>query len=163
MIKYLKHILFLLLFVSIFSCDITRKKPKNFIDTPNLFMVQVNDGEKIIVRKDYNDGLSFENWNAYNVINTKLFNIERYDFKTSKNNLVKLKPFINDLSQTAPNWLRTPEVIKEINKVKAEFTVLIEELDASTSAIRDNCEALNDAFKELRIDVQNVVENYKIS
>ncbi|MBT8246117.1 hypothetical protein [Winogradskyella sp.] len=163
MIKYLKYSFLFFIIASFSSCDLTRTTPKNFVDTPNLFLVKMDDGEKIIVRKDYNDGLSFENWNAYNVINTKLFNIERYEFKTSKNNLIKLKPFINSLSQTAPEWLKTAEVIKEINDVKAEYMLLLGELDGSTSIIRENCIALNDEFNELRENIHEVVENYKIS
>ncbi|WP_439132895.1 hypothetical protein [Polaribacter sp.] len=146
--------------ILISSCTTKKDKKAIFLDNPNVFRIELENGDTEIIRKNYDDDFIFDNWNAYNLVNTQLSLIENQEYKISKNRIVNLKQFINNLSVTIPNWLKTNDINKEIDDVEREFNQLINELNQSTQVIRDNCRELNDEFNELKENVNKTVKDY---
>ncbi|PQJ80212.1 hypothetical protein [Polaribacter porphyrae] len=160
--KYIKNIKLVLIsfFLMLGACNSKEEKKQAYAQNPNIYMVELEDGETIMLKKDYYDTFSFENWNNFNVANTRLLQIEENDYKTSINRLVNLKPFIRNLSETAPEWLKTEEVLEDINDVEKEYKELLKEIDGSTKEVRENCKELNEEFDELRENINEIVEDY---
>lgn len=159
----LKHIFKIFLIanlVFIYSCNSKKADKTNFIDNSDVVFIELNNGKTEIIRKNYEDGFVFDNWNAYNIANAQLLRMENDEFKISKNRIIYLKKFVNNLSETIPSWLQTSKVESEIKDVEREFSVLIDELNESTQQIRANCKELNKEFKDLRKGIHERVENY---
>ncbi|MHB0754837.1 hypothetical protein [Polaribacter sp. M15] len=147
--------------IVVFSSCSTKKQDKAiFLDNPNVFRIELENGEKEIVKKNYEDDFIFEDWNAYNMVHTQLSLMKNEEYKISKNRIIYLKKFINNLSTTMPNWLQNTSVNQEIDDVETQFDTLIEQLDESTQVIRANCRELNQEFNELQKEVKNTVKNY---
>ncbi len=151
----------LIVFTIVLSSCITKKDKKAiFLDNPNVFRIKLENGETEIVKKNYDDDFIFDNWNAYNLVNTQLSLIESQEYQISKNRIINLKQFINNLSVTMPNWLKTNNIVKEIDDVKRKYNQLIKELNQSTQVIRENCRELNQEFNELKENVNKTVKDY---
>ncbi|WP_397444612.1 hypothetical protein [Polaribacter sp. R77954] len=151
----------LLLFSIVFSSCSTKKREKAiFLDNPNVFRIKLENGETEIVRKNHADDYIFESWNAYNMVNTQLSLMENEEYKISKNRIVYLKKFMNNLAVSIPNWLQTNAINQELEDVEEEFDKLIDELDESTHVIRKNCRELNQEFNELQKEVKKTVKSY---
>ncbi|MBU3011084.1 hypothetical protein KO506_06700 [Polaribacter vadi] len=142
------------------SCNFKNEEKTDLKSNSDVVYIELDNGDTEIIRKNYEDGFVFENWNAYNMANAQLLSMENDEFKISKNRIIYLKKFVNNLSETIPSWLQTNEVQEEINDVEKEFTVLIDELNESTQQIRANCKELNKEFKDLRQDINERVEDY---
>lgn len=162
-LKYKLKIILIATVVLISACNSKKEQKTDFIDNSDVVFIELENGETEIIRKNYEDGFVFENWNAYNMANAQLLRMENDEFKISKNRIIYLKKFVNNLSETIPSWLETNEVQEEINDIEEEFAVLIDELNESTQQIRANCKELNKEFKDLRKDINERVEDYTSS
>lgn len=146
--------------IFIYSCDSKKQEKTNFIDNSDVVFIELDNGETEIIRKNYENGFVFDDWNAYNMANAQLLRMQNDEFMISKNRIIYLKKFVNNLSETIPSWLKNSNVEKQIKDVEREFAVLINELNESTQQIRENCKELNKEFEDLREGIHERVENY---
>lgn len=161
--KQIKKMTLALLMTSLFfsSCNMKKKNTSSeFDDSPNIELVTLDNGEEVILRKDYYGTYSFNDWNSYNVVNTELHRAEELDFKTSLNRLSNLNEEILGLSNTIPNWLKTEEVMEDVDDVIEEYSKLLKERDQPTKNIKQNLEELSEKFDDLREELNETIEEY---
>ena len=133
--KYTSIFLFIAL-TSLSSCN-----PYNRIDDDSLYndedvtVIEINEDRKVVVRKDYYDTYSFSNWNAYNVANTQIHQVENNKFNSSPKRIVNLEKSISNLSATIPNWIKTEDILEEIAEIEQEYETLLSEKDKSTKKL----------------------------
>tara|TARA_R110002126_G_scaffold291479_2_gene453044 strand:+ start:5707 stop:6195 length:489 start_codon:yes stop_codon:yes gene_type:complete len=142
------------------SCKNEKQNKRVFRDNPNVFLIELNNGDTEMIRKNYDDDLIFDKWNAYNFVSSELLRMEDADYKVSKSRIVNLDKFISTLSETTPNWLKTNEVAINIIAIEKEYGILIDEIGASTKQVRENCRALHREFQELRENITEIIEDY---
>jgi hypothetical protein len=147
------------------SCNFKNKTNqinRNLIDDKDVSVLKIDDDKKVIVRKDYYGTYSFKSWNAYNVANTQIHQVEDLDFNSSVKRIVNLKENISNLSTTIPVWLESNLILKEIRDVQKEYAILLKESNKSTNIIRQNWESLSEEFKDLRKELKETVKDYEI-
>ncbi|PQJ80213.1 hypothetical protein [Polaribacter porphyrae] len=153
--------LFMVIALLLSSCGSkSERKKKVFQNNPNLFLISYDNGKEEILRKDSKGTYSFDNWNAFNVLNTELYQIEDLKFKTSKTRINNLERFVNNLRTTMPNWLSNINVIQDIEDVQEKYQKLLTEKNNSTKEVRDNWQALIAEFIQLRQSIETVVQTY---
>lgn len=146
------------------SCSFSSKKERinrNLVDNKNISLLNIDEDQKIIIRKDYYGTYSFSSWNAYNVANTQIHQVKNLEFNSSVERIENLEKNISKLSSTIPDWLETNKVLKEIEDVKEEYATLLNEKDKSTKAIRENWEELSNEFDDLREELSETVKDYR--
>ena len=158
----MKNIKILMITVVLFfsSCKNEKSNKRVFLDNPNVFLIELDNGTTEIIRKNYDNDLIFDKWNAYNFASSELLRMKEAEYKISKSRIVNLDKFINTLSETTPDWLQTNEIAANIISIEKEYTILIDEIDLSTKQIRENCRALNIEFEQLRENITEIVEDY---
>ncbi|WP_139058986.1 hypothetical protein [Polaribacter vadi] len=146
------------------SCSFSSKKDRinrNLVDNKNISLLNIDEDQKIIIRKDYYGTYSFSSWNAYNVANTQIHQVKNLEYNSSVERIENLEKNISKLSSTIPDWLETNKVLKEIEDVKEEYATLLNEKDKSTKAIRENWEELSNEFDDLREELSETVKDYR--
>ncbi|MGY8908347.1 MAG: hypothetical protein ACKVIG_00575 [Flavobacteriales bacterium] len=146
------------------SCSFSSKKERinrNLVDNKNISLLNIDEDQKIIIRKDYYGTYSFSSWNAYNVANTQIHQVKNLEYNSSVERIENLEKNISKLSSTIPDWLETNKVLKEIEDVKEEYATLLNEKDKSTKAIRENWEELSNEFDDLREELSETVKDYR--
>lgn len=161
MIHKLSFIILLILFT---SCNVntkTKRINRNLIDNKNISLLNIDEDNKVIIRKDYYGTYSFTSWNAYNVANTQVHQVENLDYNSSVKRIENLKKNISNLSSTIPDWLENKKVLKEIEDVQEEYDTLLKEKDKSTQNIRENWEDLSEEFDDLREELSETIKDYR--
>ena len=146
------------------ACSFSSKKERinrNLVDNKNISLLNIDEDQKIIIRKDYYGTYSFSSWNAYNVANTQIHQVKNLEYNSSVERIENLEKNISKLSSTIPDWLETNKVLKEIEDVKEEYATLLNEKDKSTKAIRENWEELSNEFDDLREELSETVKDYR--
>ncbi len=151
----------LILFTSCSNISKQDQINRNLIDNKNISLLNIDEENKIIIRKDYYGTYSFSSWNAYNVANIQVHQVENLEFNSSVDRIENLQKNISTLSSTIPDWLETNEVLKEIEDVKEEYATLLNEKDKSTKDIRENWEELSNEFDDLRAELSETVKDYR--
>lgn len=141
------------------SCNTKKTEILQYSD--NVVVVDLEDGKKVTVKKDDYGTYSFNDWNAFNVANTDLYEVENMDYNSSKRRIENLNRWISSLPKTAPNWIKTEEVLEDINNVQKEYEALLNERNKSTKVIRENWEDLSEKFDDLREEIEETIEDYQ--
>lgn len=149
---------FFCLAIVLTSCEI--RKDKKYVDSPNILFVELNNGEKQIVRKDDYGTYSFSNWNSYNIININVHRAEDIDYKTSRDKIHYLNEHMSNLQETIPNWLKTEDILEDVKDVQEKYKILLKESGESTAKVRENWQMLTENFNDLREDLSDIVEDY---
>jgi len=161
MIHKLTFVIFLIIFTSCNISTKTKRINRNLIDNKNISLLNIDEDNKVLIRKDYYGTYSFTSWNAYNVANTQVHQVENLDYNSSVQRIENLKKNISKLSSTIPDWLETNKVLKEIEDVKEEYATLLKEKDKSTQDIRENWEDLSEEFDDLRQELSETIKDYR--
>ena len=162
--KMMHKFIFTITLLLLTSCSFSSKKDRinrNLVDNKNISLLNIDEDQKIIIRKDYYGTYSFSSWNAYNVANTQIHQVKNLEYNSSVERIENLKKNISKLSSTIPDWLETNKVLKEIEDVKEEYATLLNEKDKSTKAIRENWEELSNEFDDLREELSETVKDYR--
>jgi len=162
--KIIHTISVILIFIIFTSCNSKNKTDQiniNLMNDKNVSVLNINNDKKVIVRKDYYGTYSFKSWNAYNVANTHVHQVKNLDYNSSVKRIENLKKNISNLSTTIPAWLETAEILKEIEDVQEEYSILFKEKNMSTQNIRENWEELSEEFDDLREELSETIEEYK--
>lgn len=160
--KVIKNITALVLTTSLFlfSCGIRKDKSTAYNNNPRIKLLTLDNGEEVIVRKDYYDTYSFNSWNAYNLANIEIHRIEEADFEIAKNRYFNLNDDISKLDKRMPEWLKTEEVLEDIDDVKEEYSKLMKERNAPTKNVLQNWEEFTEKFDDLREELEETIEKY---
>jgi len=162
--KMMHKFIFTITLLLLTSCSFSSKKDRinrNLVDNKNISLLNIDEDQKIIIRKDYYGTYSFSSWNAYNVANTQIHQVKNLEYNSSVERIENLEKNISKLSSTIPDWLETNKVLKEIEDVKEEYATLLNEKDKSTKAIRENWEELSNEFDDLREELSETVKDYR--
>ena len=162
--KMMHKFIFTITLLFLTSCSFSSKKDRinrNLVDNKNISLLNIDEDQKIIIRKDYYGTYSFSSWNAYNVANTQIHQVKNLEYNSSVERIENLEKNISKLSSTIPDWLETNKVLKEIEDVKEEYATLLNEKDKSTKAIRENWEELSNEFDDLREELSETVKDYR--
>jgi|TARA_R110002050_G_scaffold69335_1_gene149965 DNA repair ATPase RecN len=162
--KMMHKFIFTITLLLLTSCSFSSKKERinrNLVDNKNISLLNIDEDQKIIIRKDYYGTYSFSSWNAYNVANTQIHQVKNLEYNSSVERIENLEKNISKLSSTIPDWLETNKVLKEIEDVKEEYATLLNEKDKSTKAIRENWEELSNEFDDLREELSETVKDYR--
>lgn len=162
--KMIHKLSFIILLTLLTSCNVntkTKRINRNLIDNKNISLLNIDEDNKVIIRKDYYGTYSFTSWNAYNVANTQVHQVENLDYNSSVKRIENLKKNISNLSSTIPDWLENKKVLKEIEDVQEEYDTLLKEKDKSTQNIRENWEDLSEEFDDLREELSETIKDYR--
>tara|TARA_R110002049_G_scaffold140911_1_gene302245 strand:+ start:193 stop:690 length:498 start_codon:yes stop_codon:yes gene_type:complete len=162
--KMMRKFIFIITVILFTSCSSSSKADRinsNLVDNKNISLLNIDDDQKVIIRKDYYGTYSFSSWNAYNVANTQIHQVKNLKYNSSVERIENLERNITKLSSTIPDWLETNKVLKEIEDVKEEYATLLNEKDKSTKDIRENWEVLSNEFDELREELNETVKDYR--
>ena len=162
--KLINKMTSILLLTSVFfiSCDIKKDNNIAFKDNPRIELLTLDNGNEVIVRKDYYGTYSFNNWNTYNLANIEIHRIETADYEIPKSRLLNLNDEVSSLDKKMPNWLKTEEVLEDIADVKEEFTKLIEEQNAPMKNIKQNWDEFEEKFDDLREELSETVDEFQM-
>lgn len=142
------------------SCDFKKDNSTKFDDSPRIELLELNNGNEVLLRIDYYGTYSFKNWNAYNLVNTELHRIEGINYKTSLNRILNLDKGISSLRSTILNWLKTEEVMEDIDGVQKEYSFLLNERNGSKQKVKQNLEKFTGKFDDLRQELSETVGEF---
>ena len=91
MIHKLTFVIFLIIFTSCNISTKTKRINRNLIDNKNISLLNIDEDNKVLIRKDYYGTYSFTSWNAYNVANTQVHQVENLDYNSSVQRIENLK------------------------------------------------------------------------
>lgn len=102
----------------------------------------------------------FDDWNDYTVVNYELTNLRKVDFVTTKERVNNLNYRIANLGNTIPAWLKTEEVMEDVEDIQEEYLELIKDPNASEEEMKENLEELSEKFDDLKEELDETVNEY---
>jgi len=139
------------------SIDNEEHTDENVIMTREYAM---NDGREITY--DFNSkGLqSLNNWSDFNTLSYEMAEIEAVDFSSTNDRILNWDGVISNLGNTIPEWLKTEEVMEDIDDIQKEYKELIAEKNASQKEQKENLEELSEQFADLREELNETIDRY---
>lgn len=106
--------------------------------------------------------LSFKEWGSFNSVNQEMHTNKNVDIQSKTNRLESLKVDVDNLQNTIPTWLKTEEVLEDIDDVQEEFKKLIKEKNEPTKNVEQNFEEFTEKFDDLREELNETINNQKL-
>ena len=123
--------------------------------------IKLDNGEFVEFSKD-KGYLSFKDWDSFNSVNQEMHTNKNADIQSKTNRLEGLKVNIGNLQNTIPYWLKTEEVLEDIDDVQEEFKKLIKEKNEPTKNVEQNLEEFTEKFDDLREELNETINNQKL-
>ena len=136
------------------SCD---NKPEN----TETEIVRLADGTEVVIYTNNNGVVSFEDWDGYKIANDELAILEEVDNDFDLDNIDGLESVITNLEETTPGWLRTEEVMEDIEDVQEEYEKLLREKNEPMKNVLQNIEELNEKFDDFKEEINETIETYQ--
>ncbi|QOD60165.1 hypothetical protein H9I45_12550 [Polaribacter haliotis] len=146
-----------LLAVLFTSCSDTKKTNEAF----KTVKIELADGNTVNYKLGTTGTLSFDDWKGYNTINSELYEIERMDLVATTAKIEEMQASIANLGNTIPAWLRTEEVLEDIDDVQEEYQKLLKEKNEPVKNVKQNLEELIEKFDDLREELNETIDKYK--
>ncbi|MBU3011051.1 hypothetical protein KO506_06530 [Polaribacter vadi] len=102
----------------------------------------------------------FNDWADYTVVNYELTNLRKVDYVTTRERIQNMNYRIANLGNTIPAWLKTEEVMEDVQDIQDEYLELIEDQDASEKEMQENLEELSEKFDDLKEELDETVNEY---
>ncbi|AOW18215.1 hypothetical protein LPB03_12485 [Polaribacter vadi] len=123
--------------------------------------LKLEDGTYVNYSSNNSGDLSFDDWEGFNTANEELRAIEELDSKTYTTRIGDLSATIANLGNSIPAWLKTEEVMEDIEDIQKEYKKLSDERNESEDKIEQNIEDLMEKFDDLREELNETIEKYK--
>ncbi len=114
----------------------------------------------IVYNLDKRGIAGFDDWKDYTVVNYELSNLRKVDFVTTRERIQNMNYRIANLGNTIPAWLKTEEVMEDVQDIQDEYLELIEDQDASEKEMQENLEELSEKFDDLKEELDETVNDY---
>lgn len=147
-----------IILVIILACG--KSEVQHIAESKDLELVQIEDGEHILLRKDDYGTYSFNNWNDFNLFNVRLHYAESMEFDVPVSTVGIVNNTIENMDKSIPDWLKTEKVIQEINEVKVEYNKLLEERFKPGKVVIQNWKELTEEFDDVRNELSATVKEY---
>ena len=122
---------------------------------------KIKDTQKpIVYNLDTNGIVGFDDWTDYTIVNYEIEDIKRSNYSTTKNRLQHIHYRIANLNNTIPNWLKTEEVLEDINDIQKDYLELIKDSTASGEDLEGELEDFSEKFDDLKEELQETVDRY---
>jgi len=103
---------------------------------------------------------SIKNWDSYNTLNTEMAEIKKLKLKTTNVRVINLNNSISNLGNNIPAWLKTEEVMEDVEDIKKEYKELMNEKNASEKEKKENLEEFFEQFDDLNEELDETVQRY---
>jgi len=123
--------------------------------------VKLENGTYVNYNSNTNGDLSFDDWEGFNSANEELRAIEDSNPNTFTTRIGDLSGTIANLGNNIPTWLKTDEVMDDIQNIQKEYKKLSDERNESEDKIEQNIEDLMEKFDDLREELNEIIEKYK--
>ncbi|WP_299063152.1 hypothetical protein [uncultured Polaribacter sp.] len=122
--------------------------------------IKIADGQTVEYKVDSEGHLAFNDWDVFNDANRELMEIEERDLAVNPEIIEGLNNSVNNLGNTIPSWLKTEEVLEDIEDVQEEYKKLLDERNEPAKNVKQNLEELNEKFDDLREELNETIEDY---
>ncbi|MFD2530049.1 MULTISPECIES: hypothetical protein [Polaribacter] len=122
--------------------------------------IKIADGQTVEYKVDSEGHLAFNDWDGFNDANRELMEIEERDLAVNSEIIEGLNNSVNNLGNTIPAWLKTEEVLEDIDDVQEEYKKLLDERNEPAKNVKQNLEELNEKFDDLREELNETIEDY---
>ncbi|TMM32426.1 hypothetical protein FDT66_02890 [Polaribacter aestuariivivens] len=136
------------------SCDKNSEKEAKTVE------VKLENGQTVTYNINTNGLLSFDDWNEFNTANKELKDIENLNLETTTARISALGNSIASLENTIPSWLKTEEVLEDIDDVQKDYQKLLKEKNEPVKNVKQNLEELIEKFDDLREELNETIEDY---
>jgi DNA repair exonuclease SbcCD ATPase subunit len=123
--------------------------------------IKLADGTEIVVYMNNDEVVSFKDWGDFERINKEMEKLKKADYNFDINDIDNLEGMITNLETSIPKWLRTEEVMEDIEDVKEEYAKLAREKNEPMKNVLQNIEELNEKLDDLVEEVNETIEKYR--
>ena len=127
----------------------------------NEMKIDLEDGTSVNYKMNNAGDISFNEWSGYNISNSELREIRQSAYATSTARLEAMKGSIMSLRTSIPSWLKTDEVMDDIENVEKEYNNVMTDTDKSVDNVKQNIEDLDEKFDDLREELNEVIAKLK--
>ncbi|MCG1034848.1 hypothetical protein [Polaribacter sargassicola] len=120
----------------------------------------MKDGRTIIYDINAKGIVGFDDWSNYTEVNAELESFKDKEYITVEKNVINLNDRMENLANTIPEWLKTEEVLEDVEAVQEEYRELVDDNEDTESEVEKNLEALSDKFDELKETLDETVAAY---
>jgi hypothetical protein len=121
---------------------------------------KMEDGRTIIYDINAKGIVGFDDWSNYTEVNAELESFKDKEYITVEKNVINLNDRMENLANTIPEWLKTDEVLEDVEEVQEEYKELMADNDDSETEVEKNLDALSDKFDELKETLDETVASY---
>ena len=123
--------------------------------------LELEDGTYVNYKANNDGDLSFNDWEGFNTANEELRAIEELDSKTYTTRIGDLNATITNLGNSIPAWLKTDEVMEDVENIQKEYKKLSDERNESEDKVEQNIEDLMEKFDDLREELNETIKKKK--
>lgn len=119
----------------------------------------MNDGRNINYQTTQTGIVGFEGWKQFNILTYELEEMKKANIYT-KERIGNLRGVIATLDDNIPDWLKTEEVMEDVDDIQKEYNELMADPNASEKEYKENIEEVSEKYEDLQEELTETVEKY---
>ncbi len=119
----------------------------------------MNDGRNINYQTTQAGIVGFEGWKQFNILTYELEEMKKANIYT-KERIGNLRGVIATLDDSIPDWLKTEEVMEDVDDIQKEYNELMADPNASEKEYKENIEEVSEKYADLQEELTETVEKY---